>query len=67
MSTPEYEKKYCTRCNELKENVQLMPEYNENICIRCWLRQEGVNSERPQKINNLDNIEKHIDLYFNIV
>ena len=63
---PDYEKKYCIKCNELKENSQFMPEYDEYICIRCWLRQEGVNSERPQKIN-LDEIEKHIDLYFNVV
>lgn len=67
MSTPDYQKKYCTRCNELKENAQLVTEYEEYICIRCWLRKEGVNSEQPKKINNLDNIEKHIDLYFNII
>ena len=64
---PDYEKKYCIKCNELKENAQLVTEHDEYICIRSWLRKEGVNSEQPQKINNLDNIEKHIDLYFNIV
>ena len=64
---PDYEKKYCIKCNELKENAQLVTEHDEYICIRCCLRKEGVNSEQPQKINNLDNIEKHIDLYFNIV
>ena len=64
---PDYENKYCIKCNELKENAQLVTEHDEYICIRCWLRKEGVHSEQPQKINNLDNIEKHIDLYFNIV
>ena len=67
MSVPDYEKKYCIKCNELKENSQLVTEYEEYICIRCWLRKEGINSEQPQKINNLDEIEKHIDLYFTVV
>ena len=70
MSVPDYEKKYCIKCNELKENSQFMPEYDEYICIRCWLRQEGVNhSDLPtdNEIDNLDSIEKTIDLYFNVV
>ena len=67
MSVPDYEKKYCIKCNELKENSQLVTKYEEYICIRCWLRKEGINSEQPQKINNLDEIEKHIDLYFTVV
>ena len=66
MSVPDYEKKYCIKCNKLKENSQLVTKYEEYICILCWLRKEGVNSERPQKIN-LDEIEKHIDLYFTVV
>ena len=67
---PDYEKKYCIKCNALKENSQFMPEYDEYICIRCWLRQEGVNhSDLPtdNEIDNLDSIEKTIDLYFNVV
>ena len=56
MSIPDYKKKYCIKCNELKENAQLVTEHDEYICIRCWLRKEGVNSEQPQKINREETI-----------